>query len=120
MNKVFVYWNLHKKCWSVRDIKTRKVIEHLQELSLIDCEFKVSEAGRQRVIREKRKHVHAGVVGCLVSRGACEYYRRIGKEVFYNPYKTETFRTRVGDRPVHRAGVVVLFSDRRVYATHPE
>lgn len=68
--KVFVYFNLHKKVWSVKaltgDCKGR-VISHSAMVSLINVEFRVSEAGRQRVIREGRKNVHAGVVGYLAS-----------------------------------------------------
>lgn len=113
MKKVFVYWNLHKHCWSVRDCKTRKVILHLPELSLSDCVFKVSEAGRQRVLREKRKNVHAGVEGYMA-----EYYQpkvsRSNYPVYYNPYKQETFTC--DGRPVKSAIVVNLHSDKTVTA----
>jgi hypothetical protein len=56
-------------------------------VALTNVTFKVSEAGRQRVLQEKRKNVHAGVVGTLVdSLGS------VGSErVTYNPYKGGTF-----------------------------
>lgn len=64
--KVFCYWNLHKFCWSVKalegDLKG-KVVAHFRELTLKDCQLKVSEAGRQRVLQERKKNVHAGIVG---------------------------------------------------------
>ena len=50
MKKVFVYRNLHKKCYSVKDWKTKKVIAHVDNIFLKDAVFKVSEAGRQRVL----------------------------------------------------------------------
>jgi hypothetical protein len=64
--KVFVYFNLHKKCFSVKaleGVNKGKVVQHTDNIVLLLPKFKVSEAGRQRVLREKRKNVHAGVVG---------------------------------------------------------
>jgi len=68
MLKVFVYWNLPKECWSVKALNgTRKgkVIYHAEQVRVANPVGKVSEAGRQRVLREKRKNVHAGIVGEL-------------------------------------------------------
>lgn len=106
--RVFVYWNLHKSLWSVRDCKTRKVIAHLHSLTLIDVKFKVSEAGRQRVLREQRKNVHAGVEGyvsvdtdnpCLIP-------------VRYNPYELSSFEA--SGRPIYEAPRAQFHPDRRV------
>jgi hypothetical protein len=86
---VEVYWNLHKKCWSVRDAKTRRILAHEHSLRLNNVRFKVSEAGRERVRREGRKNVHAFVVGEWVK----EWDRPttlIGRAV-YNPYLVQEF-----------------------------
>jgi hypothetical protein len=55
-----------------------------------DVIFKVNEAGRQRVINERKKNVHAFIV--------CDKYRLGGREIIdnagvitYNPYTTSTF-----------------------------
>lgn len=89
--KVFVYFNLHKKLFSIKALEgpsKGRVVAHRRELSLRYAEFKVSEAGRQRVLRERRKNVHAGVVG---------YWDDVNHsvdneiEVTYNPYKYKTF-----------------------------
>ena len=40
-----------------------KVLEHNTEFFLKDVEFKVSQAGRNRVLKEQRKNVHAFVCG---------------------------------------------------------
>jgi hypothetical protein len=64
--KAFVYFNLHSGLWSVKALDgflKGKVVGHAERIRLKDCEFKVSEAGRQRVLRERCKNVHAGVVG---------------------------------------------------------
>ena len=32
-NKVRVYWNLHKKCWSIQDCKSGLVIDHKDKVT---------------------------------------------------------------------------------------
>jgi len=110
--RVFIYWNIRKKCWSVRDCKTRKVIHHLEFLALSDCTFKVSEAGRQRVIREQRKNVHFGVEGTLIDMFTPLV--KLGRQVRYNPYKQSTFTS--DDKPVSSANLCMFFEDREVRA----
>lgn len=86
-SRVQVYWNSHRKLWSVR--KNRKVILHAPFLILSDCVFVVRERGRQRVLREKRKNVHAWVEGearVLTAQGCDE-----AEAVMYNPYVNTCF-----------------------------
>lgn len=85
---VEVYRNLHNGKLSVRDYKTKRVVGHADEVFLEEVQFVVSEAGRKRVRREKRKNVHAFVRGfeCVVNRR-----RRWQNTVTYNPYQNETF-----------------------------
>ena len=112
MKKVFVYRNLHKKCWSVKDWKTKKVIEHCQEISLHNAEFKVSEAGRTRVNNEKRKNVHAGVLGWIHSdRDEHSHLRNL---VTYNPYTHKYFKLASWDKAVHNADKVYM-NNGKVY-----
>ena len=72
----FVYFNLPKRVWSLKAKRTNiipsehgtregRVTGHADTVILFDTTTKVSEAGRQRVIREQRKNVHAGIVGRL-------------------------------------------------------
>ena len=71
--KVFVYYNLNKFLWSVKSLDgptKGRVIAHADKLLLRDITYEVSEAGRQRVLREKRKNVHAGIVGNLCPQPA--------------------------------------------------
>ena len=66
--KCFVYFNLHKKCFSVKALEgpsKGRVVAHADMVYMENCIFKVSEAGRRRVLREKRKNVHAGIVGVV-------------------------------------------------------
>jgi hypothetical protein len=56
----------------------------------IRAEFIVNEAGRQRVIKEKRKNVHAFVVGYLFG-GCLGHEASGGVPVSYNPTKWARF-----------------------------
>lgn len=91
--KVFVYWNLAKKCWSVKALEgpqKGRVVFRTDFLTLTDCTFKVREAGRARVLREQRKNVHAGVVGNFV----VDSPKPVPSDpllVTYNPYRDGHF-----------------------------
>lgn len=113
--KVFIYWNLHKHCWSVKALSGEsrgRVITHAMAWKVTDATFKVSEAGRQRVLREKRKNVHAGVVGHLVSCFRTDGHSvshnedtvvPAGTRISYNPYKFSTFFEVETLQPVYAA-----------------
>jgi len=120
--KVFVYWNLHRNCWSVRSKRTGLVIAHTRNLDLVDATFKVSEAGRQRVLREKRKNVHAGVEGIL-DDGRFSSHVQLSQwrmstgddAVTYNPYKGPTFYRKGSEATVTESDYV-QFMGKNVYA----
>jgi hypothetical protein len=118
MRKVFVYWNLHRDCWSVKALDGElkgKVIYHAQEIPLWECEFKVSEAGRQRVLREKCKNVHAGVVGYMQDDMLAPAFK-LGRRVTYNPYKYDSFVDAQTLEPVRRSDFASLTDTRAVFA----
>ena len=107
--KVFVYFNLHKRLFSVKALEgpnKGRVIAHMESLVLDGAQFKVSQTGRARVIREQRKNVHAGVVGQLYTGTKDE--REYPVSVTYDPYKHETFVDLNGGRPVVAANHVKL------------
>jgi hypothetical protein len=110
--KVFIYWNLRKKCWSVKNVKSGKVVQHAKHLCLCNVAFKVSEAGRQRVLRNKRKNVHAGVVGEIIDFIPVDS-TRCGT-VSYNPYKGPNFICVENGLPMYCASYVEMNMDRRV------
>lgn len=90
--KVFVYFNLHKKCWSVRALEGENkgfVVNHLDVVYLREASPKVSESGRQRVLAEKQKNVHAGIVGRIVL--PMNFEGDESEQITYNPYRYETF-----------------------------
>lgn len=133
--KVFAYYNLHRKLWSLKALEGQykgKVIAHSLSVILENCTFKVSEAGRQRVLRERKKNVHAGVIGDVVHLhfgadiryGDADFVRYVTVQdsnnypmtyVGYNPYKYSTFVTETG-KPVTEAVLVTLSTNRLVIA----
>lgn len=106
--KYYIYRNLHKDCFSVK--YRGLVIGHYKNLIAEHVEFKVSQVGRENVLREKKKQVHAYVV-CKSFKAAgsmledmTEHF--IYKEVYYNPYKCSQFM--VGDKIAHFASTAYL------------
>ncbi len=100
--KAFVYFNLRKKCYSIKALEGEnkgRVIAHARRVYMEDVTFKVSEAGRQRVLSTKRKNVHAGVQGTLIGHvphgavSAPEFDRTGLTKITYNPYKRGAFVT---------------------------
>ena len=113
--KVFVYFNLHKKVFSIKALEgpcKGRVIAHRRELMLYDAVFKVSEAGRQRVLREKRKNVHAGVVGHWFGAYEPEVANQADIAVTYNPYKYSTFVYADGEFPIVTAESAYLVNKK--------
>lgn len=109
--KVFVYYNLHNNHWSIRH--NGKVIGHAKNIVIDNPQFKVSEAGRQRVLREKAKNVHAGVVGTINgNESALEHPDK--KRVSYNPYKGPTFVVSGTQEPVMAGGKAHMFIEENV------
>lgn len=111
--RVFVYYNLHKHLWSVKAMEgpfKGRVVAHLNQLSVQNAVFKVSDAGRRRVIREQRKNVHAGVVGELSVFGT-----DLAVPVSYNPYKYGYFYDKRDESQV-RAAKTVSFNEQLVTA----
>lgn len=107
--KVDVYYNLHKKRLSVRDCETRRVLAHVDGIALKNVTFHVSESGRQRVLRDRRKNVHAFVRGYL---DTTPYMRDVmdkcDVQVSYNPYKYNSFVRIVDASPIKSADHVII------------
>ena len=114
--RVQVYYNLHKKCLSIR--YKGKVIEHAREVTLTDAKFHVQPAGRARVLREKKKNVHAYIKGMPAPPNATVSLTKLG-ELTYNPYKYKTFVWKETEEPIQSAEWVSLdcehlaFEDRK-------
>ena len=102
--RVYVYFNLHKRVWSVR--QDGKIAEHTKHIMLKDARFLVGQAGRKKVIKEQRKNVHAGISGYIVDR--VPNVPDFCTTVSYNPYKNETFINFATERSILWAPHVVM------------
>ena len=122
----FIYFNLHKRCWSLKANQSLQATEsglfgasvkgrvtgHADTILATDVTTKISEAGRQRVIREKRKNVHAGIIGKYVLAGPSKKFvtTELTRTLSYNPYKRGDFYDRETDATVTTARHVLLRS----------
>lgn len=85
--KFYIYRNLRTGGFSVK--YHGRVVDRLDRFTARDVSFKVNELGRQRVIKEQQKNVHAYAV-------CGEYKNSIGKVdnadvITYNPYTAAHF-----------------------------
>ena len=89
-DRVRVYYNLHKKCFSVQDYKTGLVTKHTNKLNLSNAMFVVRKSGNERVRSEGKKNVHAFVNGIVNDK---QDYTKVGVsyKVRYNPYEMDYF-----------------------------
>lgn len=107
--RVHIYWNLHRKCWTIQ--QRGRVYGYADWITLSGVTFVVREAGRQRVLRERRKNVHAFVVGDLVGFGNGEREPDSGcVRARYNPYEGPDFTC--GGEPIRDAPHAVLTGGR--------
>lgn len=110
--KVMVYYNLHKHTFSVQ--YKGKVILHADYVKLKDVEFRVRSGGKEKVRHEKRKNVHAFVIGTLVD--FCEFpCENIPSEpsdnvITYNPYKNDTFVYKSTEEPIFNASEIDMIN----------
>lgn len=106
---VHVYKNLHKGCFSVRQGGIVKC--HAKSVYLENAKFVVSEKGRQRVIKEQRKNVHAYVKGTVADPKEINRKIRLDfhwTKCYYDPYRDEKF-TDEFDQHVESAQYVDLY-----------
>jgi hypothetical protein len=122
--KVMVYWNLHKGLWSVKALEgpdKGRVIARVDSVLLRDVPGKVSQAGRQRVLNERKKNVHAGLVGTWnVKRYSNQTdiecaLEDIADRITYNPYRYESFVHAVDESRFEGSAYALLTGDRQVF-----
>ncbi len=115
-----VYRNLHKKCWSVQTyIKGHgwRLYNWYHELIIKNPVFIVYEKGRQKVIEQKKKNVHAYIMGELeLSEPIPKFRQDQHIKINYNPYTDEFFYLgNSGVRPDIKLTEVYLSKDNGVY-----
>jgi len=110
--KVMVYYNLHKKTFSIQ--YKGLVIAHADYVKLNNVEFRVRQGGMEKVRSEMSKNVHAFVIGVLVD---FKPYQSTdipspssSKSITYDPYKYDTFVYRDTEEPVASAREVEMIN----------
>jgi hypothetical protein len=115
---VRVFKNLKHGCYSI--MQRGAVRASARQVRLCDVEFRVREAGRQRMLRERRRNVHAFAVGRLVDYVHPDDSRNIepitGRGAFYDPYRFPSFVDRETNAPVTAVRVAQLDENGVVYS----
>lgn len=104
MKRFKIYRNLHKQTFSIQGFvpekKGYRVTERANTMLLSDVKFKVMETGRQKVLQEKRKNVHAFITplkyhvlqdGKTITEMKDVMGLKTVREIYYNPYKFNSF-----------------------------
>lgn len=94
--RVFVYYNLHKHVWSIKALEgpnKGRVVAHAANVWLDNAAPRVSQSGRTRVLRERKKNVHAGITGVFHScdNGPAIPQPHKWSKARYNPYEGPCF-----------------------------
>lgn len=112
--KVMVYYNLHKKTFSVQ--YQGKVVLYADYVKLSDVEFRVREGGKEKVRKEMRKNVHAFVIGRLMDY--CEFPcenmppETNNNVITYNPYKYDSFVKKDSEEPIYKANEIDMINTK--------
>ena len=120
MKRSQVYFNLHKRCFSVQ--QGGRVIGHADGVMLENVRFNVSKAGQRKVRETGRKNVHARVTGFMVPNKTgvgTNYTMKFSvlnllvdgfRRAKYNPYKNDTFVDADSGEELHDAKEVIMFT----------
>lgn len=110
--RVMVYFNLHKKTFSIQ--YKGLVIAHANYVKLMNVEFRVRQGGKEKVRVDMSKNVHAFVIGDLqdfVEYPSNDMPSASGsKSITYDPYKYDTFVYRDTEEPVMNAREVEMIN----------
>lgn len=101
---VRVYKNLNREdCFSIQDKKSKLVLGYASSVRLSHVKYIVGESARQRVLRDKRRNVHAYCEGYIVSTG--ESIPEGAATGYYNPYNTALFINEETKQPIHETEI---------------
>jgi hypothetical protein len=110
-----IYRNLHKDCFSIQkwnpEKKDYRLHSHETNLVAYNVEFKVSQSGRNSVLKNKQKNVHAFV--------CCDQYSAfndteftLGEEILYDPYINDHFVIKNSNTRVDRIQCLIMQNNK--------
>jgi len=122
---VSIYRNLHNGLISIKSASSGLVLGHAKSVDIVGADFVVNEGGRQRVLKDKQKNVHAYVKGLLLNTSGFKPYkgRSIGPAygailpshkdivISYNPYKAPHFVIKGTSDKVSKASLCTVSCD---------
>lgn len=107
---VRVFKNPKRDCYNI--MQNGRVKANAKQIWLKDAEFLVRESGRQRMLRERRKNIHAYIVGELLAYVQPEDEQMIerleGRNATYNPFQYSSFVDCETEAPLKTAQMVQL------------
>lgn len=92
--KTWCYRNLNRGGYSL--VQGDLVVAHADDVTLVNASFVVRESGRQRVLAEGVKNVHAFVVGRVPEMVICPP-NLVWHKARYNPRRSSNFEAFVDD-----------------------
>lgn len=111
-DRVHVYRNLTRACWSVR--RSGRVIAHVRALHLQDCRMVVQAGGQARARVTGQRNVHAYVSGVVTLRPA----PGVPVRVRYDPFLMATFQEDTG-AAIHGSPAAHFDETGRCWVTGP-
>jgi hypothetical protein len=112
-HQVRVYRNLNNGRISVQaqdDQNRWKVVAHVQDLVMCQVSLTVRQSGRQRVIAQRQKNVHAWAEGRLV--GVVDEALDCPINLAYDPYRNSCFVERSSQKPIVQCQALVVRNNR--------
>jgi hypothetical protein len=120
LTKVRVYRNLNKpefySIMAMTGVNKGKVVGYARSVLLENCHLVISEASRQRVLRDKRKNVHAFCQGYICdASNAVQALTGNECAITYNPYRMGSFFRRDDGVPYTGGCTQVLLQGSDAY-----
>jgi hypothetical protein len=86
----------------------------MERVFLKNCSFHVQPAGHAKVIKEKRKNVHAYIKGELIDGIDCHTSPE-DKRITYHPYVNNYFKYCSNGKRIDKADFVAMYEDGNVF-----
>ena len=111
-----VYWCITRGGWSIRDPQSGLVVAHVPRCVMRNARFVVQQGGRLRVLRERRKNVHAYVRGETIFPAGHILQQGVrGRQIRYDPYTMSEFQFADTGAPCASSTVIEFTPEGRVY-----
>lgn len=108
--KVLVFKDIKNKRWTIWDEAKKKHLGYADTLTLKNCSFIVLQDKSEKIKQTKKRFPHAWIVGEMT-----ESNKSLKKEVCYNPFTMNQFKSVKNKRDVLKASFVKLEDNGKVF-----